>query len=310
MAGLIFLLTAPAPASAAGPAAGNEATLLAITIDDPVTQGPLPSGRSRVSVMKAITSALLAAKVPGAYAFITSPGSGSSEDQPEIVKNWVKAGYSFGNHTATHLSLNKVSIEEFFREISDNETLLRRISSREDWKLFRYPYLHEGNTKEKREAVRNFLHRRGYRIAPVTMPFSDHAWYVPYARCLDKRNKKGAAKMREKFIEQAIRAFRLGQALGRKAIGRNSPQVWMFHAGPLQADTLPAILEAFSKEGAKFVSLQTVMADPALNRDSGYVSDEPKFYYQQFSRTPELNFSDVKPPPPAISQAEIASLCD
>jgi gamma-glutamyltranspeptidase len=47
------------------------------------------------------------------------------------------------------------------------EAALREAVDGEDWHWFRYPYLHEGETPEKRHAVRQFLKRRGYRVAQV-----------------------------------------------------------------------------------------------------------------------------------------------
>ena len=89
------------------------------------------------------------------------------------------AGIRSRNHTYTHLDFTKNSVEDFQREILRNEPALellmapirKKVGSKHDWRWFRYPYLHEGDTLEKRRAVRAFLAANGYRIAQTTLDF-------------------------------------------------------------------------------------------------------------------------------------------
>jgi hypothetical protein len=60
-----------------------------------------------------------------------------------------------------------------------------------DWLWFRYPYLREGDTLEKRHALARFLKDQGYRVAQVTMNFDDYAYNDPYTRCLAKNDLTG-----------------------------------------------------------------------------------------------------------------------
>ena len=45
----------------------------------------------------------------------------------------------------------------------------------DDWHWFRYPYLHEGDTLEKRHAVIKYLQEYNYKVAEVTLDFEDYA---------------------------------------------------------------------------------------------------------------------------------------
>ena len=94
------------------------------------------------------------------------------------------------NHTYTHLDFTKNSVEDFQREILRNEPALELLMPPEqckaaDWRWFRYPYLHEGDTLEKRRAVRAFLRVNGYRIAQTTIDWEDYLWNSAHARCVD-----------------------------------------------------------------------------------------------------------------------------
>ena len=51
-----------------------------------------------------------------------------------------------------------------------------------DYKYFRFPFLAEGETQEKRDGVREFLFHNGYKIAPVTLDFFDYDWGVSIFR--------------------------------------------------------------------------------------------------------------------------------
>ena len=72
-----------------------------------------------------------------------------------------------------------------------------------DWRWFRYPFLAEGDQPEKRTAIRVFLADRGYRVAAVTMSFSDYAYNEPYARCRAKGDETTIARMEAAWLEGA-----------------------------------------------------------------------------------------------------------
>ena len=78
---------------------------------------------------------------------------------------WVDGGHPLANHTYTHLDLTKNSAEDFQREILRNEPVLELLMPevQKTWAASTtgagsvIPYLHEGDTLEKRRAVRAFL---------------------------------------------------------------------------------------------------------------------------------------------------------
>ena len=76
---------------------------------------------------------------------------------------WRAAGHLLGNHTYSHPNLNDLSISDFKKEIDRNETLLKKLSGKTDWKYFRYPFLCEGATLEKRNGIRAYLNQKGYK---------------------------------------------------------------------------------------------------------------------------------------------------
>ena len=92
-----------------------------------------------------------------------------------LLREWDRAGHLIGNHSFSHKFLNsdKVTAEVFEADILKCEALIKDLPHFQ--KLFRFPYLKEGETAAKRDAVRTFLKENGYRTGHVTIDASDWA---------------------------------------------------------------------------------------------------------------------------------------
>ena len=55
-------------------------------------------------------------------------------------------------------------------------TALAQYAGGRDWHWFRYPFLWEGDTLDKRHAVRAYLKDHGYRVAQVSLSRPLLAW--------------------------------------------------------------------------------------------------------------------------------------
>ncbi|MFZ1049413.1 MAG: polysaccharide deacetylase family protein, partial [Candidatus Sulfotelmatobacter sp.] len=142
---------------------------LAITFDDLPLNGLLPPGVTRAETTKHVLEILKKRHVPPVYGFINAKKLEANADGAEALKLWA-AAEPVGNHTYSHMDLEQNTAEAFEREIEENEPVLELLKEEaNDWHWFRYPYLHEGDTVEKRRAVRAFLKAHGYRIAQVTL---------------------------------------------------------------------------------------------------------------------------------------------
>lgn len=93
-----------------------------------------------------------------------------------VLSAWNDAGHKIANHTYSHPSFNskKTTLESFKLELLRNDSIIKRFSNY--FPLFRFPYLKEGNTIEKRDGFRKYLKDKNYKIGHVTIDASD--WYV------------------------------------------------------------------------------------------------------------------------------------
>ncbi len=156
---------------AASVAPAGTAPSLAITFDD----GPdvVKRGADAIAENDAILAAFAAAKLKSVL-FV----AGKRIDSPEglaAVAAWGKAGHLVANHSYSHHSFAAatMTVDEFEADVLRNEDLLRKLPG---WaRLFRYPFLREGDTAAKRDEFRAFLRRKHYRQGRTTIDASD--WY-------------------------------------------------------------------------------------------------------------------------------------
>src|SRR5690606_29611077 len=79
----------------------------------------------------------------------------SNELAYKAIKEWEKEGHSIGNHTESHLNYHQTDLSTFKNDILIADKKLSGLKNYDRW--FRFPYLKEGETKEKRDQLRTFL---------------------------------------------------------------------------------------------------------------------------------------------------------
>jgi peptidoglycan/xylan/chitin deacetylase (PgdA/CDA1 family) len=246
--------------------AGGE---MALTFDDLPAHGPVPHGISRTLLMQQIVDALERAKVPPTYGFINSTALETGVDSLDALQVWRSAGWPLANHTYSHMDLHANPFEAFRADVIANEAALERLMEDEDWRWFRYPYLREGDTEEKRNAVRELLRERGYRIAQVTIDFQDWAYNEPYVRCLEKRDAESISELQQSYLQRAAQNIDASEQAARRLYGRNIKHVMLLHVGALQPTVLPQLLSLIEQRGYEIVALEAAQSDPAYSIDPG-----------------------------------------
>jgi lysophospholipase L1-like esterase len=239
---------------------------IAFTFDDLPAHGSLPPGETRMEVASKIIAALRAGNLPEVYGFVNGADLEKNPSDVDVLKAWRAAGFPLGNHTWSHMNLNQQTVEDFEADVLRNEPVIAPLMQGADWHWLRYPFLAEGNTAEKRAAIRSFFLQHGYRIAAVTMSFSDYRWTEPYARCKAKADSKAVATLQETYLESAEKSIDYYRELSHRLYGRDIPYVLLMHIGALDAEMLPRLLELYRSRGFEFVTL------PEAERDNFYRS--------------------------------------
>jgi peptidoglycan/xylan/chitin deacetylase (PgdA/CDA1 family) len=257
-------LIVAALALTAGAATAQE---IAITFDDLPAHSALPPGETRVGVAVRILDALKAAGAAPAYGFINGVQTEREPDSTAVLDLWTSAGHPLGNHSWSHINLADHDAAAFAADVTRNEALLKARSGGADWRWFRYPFLSEGDTPAKRDAVRGFLRAGGYRVASVTLSFDDYAWNEPYARCVTQGDTAAIAGLESSFLAAAKASLDYSRGLSRSLYGRDIPYVLLMHAGAFDARMMPQLLALYRAEGASLVTLEAAQSDPFYRTD-------------------------------------------
>jgi peptidoglycan-N-acetylglucosamine deacetylase len=245
---------------------------LAITIDDLPQNGALPPGVTPVDITRDTLAVLKKRHVPPVYGFINAKKLEGSVDGAKALKLWA-AAEPFGNHTYTHIDLEANTAEAFERDVEQNEPTLELLAkpgsgkSENDWHWLRYPYLHEGDTVEKRRAVREYLTKRGYKIAQVTLDWEDYMWNSAYARCAAKNDAKSIEWLRTSYLSTASDFLDLGRAQAKLIYGHEINYVLLMHLGAFSSTIMPDALDLLKKKGFKLVTLEEAESDPVYQGD-------------------------------------------
>ena len=257
-------------------AAGAAETSLeiALTFDDLPLNGALPPGTKPSDLARDTVKVLKKHHVPSSYGFINARFLERDPDGAQALRVWIDAGLPLANHTYSHLDLTKNSAEDFQQEILRNEPPLALLTpqksnskSKYDWHWFRYPYLHEGDTLEKRRAIRAFLASRGYRIAQTTIDWEDYLWNSAHARCVAKQDAAAIEWLRSSYLAEAQRWMRVQRDLTRQVWGRDIKHVALLHLGSFSPHILPDLFALLEREGYRIVTLEQAQSDPIYASD-------------------------------------------
>ncbi|HLH08768.1 MAG TPA: GDSL-type esterase/lipase family protein [Terriglobales bacterium] len=249
-------------------ASQSDSPQIAFTFDDLPSHGPLPAGETRIGIMAKIATALHDAHMPPVYGFVNGLAVEQFPGDIKALENWHAAGNPLGNHTWSHMNLNQNSLQAFEDNTTENEPLLGKLMDSGNWHWFRFPYLAEGDTPEKRAGVRAFLLQHGYKIAGVTMSFGDYMWNEPYARCVAKGDTVSIDLLEKSYLQAADDSIRNYRELSHKLLGRDIPYVLLMHVGAFDARMLPRLLDLYKSRGFQFVTLDQAESDPFYREDT------------------------------------------
>ena len=278
---------------------------VAITFDDLPLNGALPEGVTRVQIARDTLAVLQKRHVPAAYGFVNARKLEGNPDAAEALKVWA-ASEPVGNHTYSHMDLNANPAEAFEREIEQNEPALELLAAKDaNWHWLRYPYLREGDTVEKRRAVRAYLQGHQYRVAQVTLDWEDYLWNSAYARCEAKNDAASIAWLRSSYLDMASQYLDLGREMAKLVHGHDINHVLLLHLGAFSSTILPDALDLLQKKGFTLVTLEEAESDPVYDGDPDAGSQYGGTLLDEWMEVRKIPYPPVAKKP----YAELAGIC-
>jgi peptidoglycan/xylan/chitin deacetylase (PgdA/CDA1 family) len=278
---------------------------VALTFDDLPVNGSLPAGMTEVDLVKRVLPILKAAKAPPSYGFVVARQLEGNRAGAEALRLWVEGGQRVGSHTYSHMNLTKNPVEDFERDILLNEPALLLLTRDDSWRWLRYPYLHEGDTLEKRHAIRDFLKERGYSIAQTTLDYEDYMWNSAYARCVDRKDAKSIAWLRSSYLATADAWLDMNRAMARQLYGRDISHVLLLHLGAFSPEILPPLLDMLKRKGFTLVTLEEAQRDAAYADDPDFAAPNTGTLLEQHFDAKHLQYPAVIPKP----RKEVMEIC-
>jgi peptidoglycan/xylan/chitin deacetylase (PgdA/CDA1 family) len=277
---------------------------IAFTFDDLPAHGDLPPGQTRLEVAQSIVKTLHDQHMPPVYGFINAVKLEKDPEDIAVLKAWRAGGNPLGNHAYSHPSLNEQTPEQFESDIAKNEPILSNLMAGQDWHWFRYPFLWEGDTLEKRHEVRAYLQKNGYQIAQVSLDFEDYLWNAPYARCVARKDDKAIEGLRASYLAPADQYITVYRDLTHTLYGRDIPYVLLMHIGAFDAKMLPELLDLFRKRGFTFTTLSEAMKDPVYKEDPDMALKYGGAFQEQIAAA-----QHIKIPPNTKPYKELEATC-
>lgn len=256
---------APTVATAALPEQREPGVPLAITVDDLPWIGALPPGETRVEATRELLAALLEHEAP-ATGFVNC---GRVESGAPILRLWLDAGMELGNHTEQHLDLNRAALDAWLADVRSCDATLREITG-DSVLFFRYPYLHEGRTRDRWAAARALLDELDSPVAHVTIDTADWILAAAYGDAIRAGESERAAEIGEAFLEHVVRVAEHYEAVAGERVGRSVAHVLLLHANALVSDYLDPLLDRLEEEGFVFVPLEMAQRDPVYALPNDY----------------------------------------
>ncbi len=224
-----------------------------------------------------------------------------------LVKRWAAAGMVLGNHTYSHISLNKTPVDQYIADVERADTVLRSLvtTDRAPLAWFRHPYLETGLTIEDRRAFEGWLAAHGYRVAPVTMENADYVFALPYDDAIRRHDRAGALRIKRAYLDHTAKAVAWYRMAAVGLLGRRPSFVFLLHATRLNADVLDQLSDILRRNDLQVLGLDRAMADPAYRIADGYAGPDGDEWLSRWSRTlkKDLPWSSFPEPPADIVTA-------
>ncbi len=278
---------------------------VALTFDDLPLNGALPAGVTEADIVRAVLPIFTAHRAPPIYGFINARKLEGNPAGAQALRLWVEGGQRLANHTYSHIDLSTNTVDAFMRDVALNEPVLMLLGPSDAWRWFRYPYLHEGETLEKRDSVRAALAARGYRIAQVTLDYEDYMWNSAYARCADKRDAASISWLKRSYLDTAAGFLRGNREMATLVYGREIDHVLLLHLGAFSETILPSLFDLLKEQGFELAPLDEVQRDAVYAGDPQYAHVQTGTLVEQHMDKRGLKY----PPLPVKPRKELEEIC-
>ena len=189
-----------------------------------------------------------------------------------LLQQWLDGDAELGNHTYSHVNINKTPEPQCEDEIIEGEVITSRLMKQRgrQERYFRHPFLMTGADLNQKRQFEAFLHSRGYTVAPVTLENLDWAFNTAYCQALKDNDRDTADKVLAAYLAQTETDIAYYEKMSQDLFGRNISHVMLLHSNQVNALELDKVLSLFERHGYKFITLEEALQDPAYRTPDNY----------------------------------------
>lgn len=239
---------------------------VAVTIDDLPAWGDL---EKMTYITRKLLKSITDNKVP-AIGFVNESQlfvRGETDARIALLQMWLDAGLELGNHTFSHILIDRNPLDAYKEDVIRGETVTRMLLRQKGMKLryFRHTQLRTGPTAEYKEGLSKFLAGRGYTVAPVTIDNQEWVFAAVYSGAKERGDKEIMKRVADAYIKYMDEIFAFFEKLSREFLGYEVKQTLLLHTNELNADYFEELVSMMRRRGYTFISLDDALQDKAYH---------------------------------------------
>jgi len=175
------------------------------------------------------------------------------------LQTYSNAGHIIANHTHNHPDFNKISLEEYTQNFLLADSKLSQFNNFK--KLFRFPYLRDGDSEKKRDGMKEVLKKHGYINAYITL--NNYDWYIE--NLFQKAIKNGVSidfeRMRQFYVQVMMESIEYYDEMAQTHLGRSPKHILLLHEMDISALYVGDLVDELRFRGWKIISPEEAYND-------------------------------------------------
>jgi uncharacterized protein (TIGR02246 family) len=245
-----------------------------VTVDDlPLTGAALEADfQTRLRTTKRLLAVLKRHRIQ-AVGLVTWSHVKTPNDE-KLLSLWLDGGHELGSHGDAHLDFSKTPTEAYLSDVEAGHAKLAAFleSSSRHPRFFRFPYLREGDTRDKHARAQAWLVEHGLRNLPVTIDDQDWSFETPWVEARRTRNTAELSRLEGEY-QQSLRLSVAKYTSDGDALfsGTRTPQILLLHATEVGAAQWETLFTWLEKQGFRFATADEVTSHSAINEPHDFI---------------------------------------
>jgi peptidoglycan/xylan/chitin deacetylase (PgdA/CDA1 family) len=190
----------------------------------------------------------------------------------DILGEWLNAGHTLGNLTWSGQDYNLLEPDQFIADIRKGADALKPMLSGfgQKERYFRFPYLHYGETVEKRRAVGIFLDDKDYVVCPATVIPEDYLYNLQLTKLGKSPDSAKFMGLMNDYVNHVLDELSRVELVANKIIRRPVKQILQLRSNRLNAVFLNDLLTALEADGYRFITIDQALKDEVYSAPEAY----------------------------------------